>query len=112
VDALTEPGVHVQVAVVEAAATDSQPVIAVPPTLNVTVPGVLTDAVITTDVPYVAVVALDGKESESVGVTCKSLDCDKDPLTVRVTKPELSLSPVVTEVLFRSNFVFEVDGKG
>jgi hypothetical protein len=41
---------------------------AVPPTLNVTVPGVLTVAVIITAVPYVAVVALAGSASEIVGV--------------------------------------------
>jgi hypothetical protein len=40
----------------------------VPPALNVTVPGVLTVAVIVTAVPYVAVVALAGSASEIVGV--------------------------------------------
>jgi hypothetical protein len=67
VEALTALGVQLQVAVV-VAVTAEQPVMAVPPTLNVTVPGLLTVAVIVTAVPYVAVVALAGSESEIVGV--------------------------------------------
>ena len=77
VDAFTEPGVHKQVAVygVEVVeAMEEQPVIAVPPDLNVTAPGVLTDAVIVDGDKYVAVVALDGRARERVGVTCNSLD--------------------------------------
>jgi hypothetical protein len=47
---LTVLGVHVHVAVV-VAATEVQPEIAVPAALNVTLPGVLTAAVIVTGVP-------------------------------------------------------------
>jgi hypothetical protein len=57
----------VQVAIV-VAVTEVQPVMAVPPDLNVTVPGLLTVDVIVTAVPYVAVVALAGSPSEIVGV--------------------------------------------
>ena len=49
-------GVQLQVAIV-VAVTEVQPVMEVPPDLNVTAPGVFTVAVITTEVPYVAVVA-------------------------------------------------------
>ena len=74
VDAFTEPGVHKQVATVETADTDVQPEIAIPPALKVTAPEVLTDAVIVDGDKYVAVVALDGRARERVGVTCYSLD--------------------------------------
>ena len=47
---LTVLGVHVHVAVV-VAATEVQPEIALPAALNVTLPGVLTAAVIVTGVP-------------------------------------------------------------
>jgi hypothetical protein len=67
VEALTALGVQLQVAVV-VAVTEVQPVMAVPPDLNVTVPDLLTVAVIVTAVPYVAVVALAGSASEIVGV--------------------------------------------
>jgi hypothetical protein len=67
VEALTALGVQLQVAVVEPE-TKVQPVMAVPPDLNVTLPALLTVAVIVTAVPYVAVVALAGSASEIVGV--------------------------------------------
>ena len=67
VEALTALGVQLQVAVVEPE-TKVQPVMAVPPDLNVTLPDLLTVAVIVTAVPYVAVVALAGSASEIVGV--------------------------------------------
>jgi hypothetical protein len=67
VEALTALGVQLQVAVVEPE-TKVQPVIAVPPDLNVTVPDLLIVAVIVTAVLYVAVVALAGSASEIVGV--------------------------------------------
>ena len=51
------------------AATSIHPVIAFPPDLNVTAPGLLTVAVITTAVPKVAVNALAGNSKESVGAT-------------------------------------------
>ena len=67
VEALTALGVQLQVAVAEAE-TKVQPVMAVPPDLNVTLPALLIVAVIVTAVPYVAVVALAGSASEIVGV--------------------------------------------
>ena len=114
VELFTALGVQVQEAVyglTNVLATEIQPEIAVP-ALNVTEPGVLTVAVIATGVPKVAVVALDGKERERVGFICKSFDCDKDPVTVRVTSPELSLSLVTTDFLFSSNFVLAVADNG
>ena len=68
--ALTALGVHEHVAVYgleTAEATEEQPVIAVPPDLKVTNPAVFMVAVMVTAVPYVAVVAPDGSESERVG---------------------------------------------
>jgi hypothetical protein len=78
VEALNAVGVQLQIAVVEPE-TEVQPVMAVPPDLNVTRPGLLIVAVIVTAVPYVAVVALDGSASEIVGVallTVISVDGD------------------------------------
>jgi len=51
-------GVHEHVAVVDVAVTAPQPVMVVPPSVKLTVPGVETVAVMVTAVPMVAVVAL------------------------------------------------------
>ena len=60
-------GVQEHVADVDAAATEVHPDIALPPELNVTDPGLLTVAVITTAVPKVAVEAFEGRAKESEG---------------------------------------------
>jgi hypothetical protein len=59
------PGDHEQVAVV-VALTDPQPLMVVPLSSKLTVPGVLTVAVTVTGVPKAAVVALEGRATEVV----------------------------------------------